>query len=82
LINKQLRQKFLEEVKIKGLFRIVGEENLLNGVTQTGFCADFHFRFFDDLRAMLHLDADARALIFVSRMAHTETAQAPRLIYR
>lgn len=50
-------------------------------MTQTGFCAGFHFRFFDDLRAMLHLDAHPRTFILVSRMAHAETAQAPGHIY-
>ena len=51
-------------------------------MTQTGFCAGFHFRFFDDLRAMLHLDAHPRTFIFVRRMAHAETAQAPGFSYR
>jgi hypothetical protein len=81
-VSKLLEQTVRRGANDNQLFRFLGEENLLNGVTYTGFCAGFHFRLFDDLRAMLHLHAHSRAFIFVNRMAHAETAQAPGLVRR
>jgi len=46
-------------------------------VPLAGLRAGVHLWLFDDLRAMLHVDAHLRALILVNRMAHTQTAQPP-----
>ena len=49
-------------------------------MTQTGFRAGLHLRFFNDLRAVLHLNAHPRAFVFIKRMAHAETAQAATIV--
>jgi hypothetical protein len=61
---------------------ILREKNLLHAVTQTGFRAGFHLRFFDDLRAMLHSNTNPRAFILIEGMAHAEAAQAATVSFR
>jgi len=56
---------------------ILREENLPDSMSHTAFRAGLHLRLFDDLRAMLHVDAHLGALTLVHRMAHAKTAQCP-----
>jgi len=69
-------QNLLSQVRTDHeLSPILGEENLPDPVPQAGLRAGVHFRLFDDLRPMLHVDARMCALILVDRMAHAQTAQ-------
>ena len=47
-----------------------------------GLRAGVHLWLFDDLRAMLHVDAHLRALILVNRMAHAQAAQRALTLLR
>lgn len=57
-----------------------GKEDLRYALIEAGSSAAFHLRLFDDLGAVLHLDAGARALFFVGRVAHAQTAEPTWLI--
>jgi hypothetical protein len=61
---------------------ILGEEDLTDSVSQAAFRAGIHFGLFDDLRAMLHVDTNLRALPLVHRMAHTQTAKCAFTLLR
>jgi len=56
---------------------IFREKNLPDSVLQAALRAGIHFGLFDNLRAMLHVDARLSTLTLVNRMAHAKTAQCP-----
>jgi hypothetical protein len=56
-------------------------KDLLHTLLQTRFRASFHLGLFDNFVAVLHANADLRALVFVHRMAHAEAAPTSRLVF-
>ena len=78
------RGRFGGLAKISAFVNVAGFavfwENLLNPKIQAGFRAGLHFWFFNDLGAVLHVDAWPSALVFVYRVAHAQAAPPTGLV--